>query len=260
MSEPTNAAKPRAGFWLSGPNVAAAEICAALEYEFVVLDIEHGTFDLSALERFIPVLRGLQLTVLAKVLGPQRQPIQQALDFGADGVVIPHIEDITHAEQVTRFAKFPPLGSRGFAGGRAAGYAGVDDAWVEAQNAGTLCLPMIERAEALVDVSRILDLATVDGVFLGPSDMSLSRGRGAYRRSPADFADTVAIAEAAEAAGKPWMMCAWAPDELDLCLAHGADSVVLKMEHTALREAFAAGIDRFRAATSTPALTRPGIS
>lgn len=252
MTESTAASPPKAGFWLSGPNVAAAEICAALEYDHVVLDIEHGTFDLSVLERFIPVLHGLGLAVLAKVLGPRRGPVQQALDFGADGVVIPHIEDAGHAREVTRFAKFAPLGDRGFAGGRTARYDGVTDDWLTTQDSGTLCLPMIERAEALRDIDQILALDTVDGVFLGPSDMSLSRGRGAYSRTHADFADIITIADSAKSAGKPWMMCAWAPEELDLCLEHDADSVVLKMEHTALREGFTAGIDRFRMATGIP--------
>ncbi|WP_246064521.1 aldolase/citrate lyase family protein [Nonomuraea longispora] len=78
--------------WLSGPGFATAEIVAGLGCGAVVLDIEHGVFDLADLDRFILFLRGLGLEVLAKVLGPERGPIQQALDFGATAVVVPHVE------------------------------------------------------------------------------------------------------------------------------------------------------------------------
>ena len=65
-----------------------------------MLDIEHGSFDLAALDRFIPFARQLGFRVMAKVLAPERSPIQQALDFGADAVVIPHIQGEAHARQV----------------------------------------------------------------------------------------------------------------------------------------------------------------
>ncbi|MEO3796080.1 aldolase/citrate lyase family protein [Nonomuraea sp. B10E15] len=129
--------------WLSGPGFAAAEIVAGLGYGAVVLDIEHGTFDLADLDRFIPFLRGLNLEALAKVLGPERGPIQQALDFGATAVVVPHIENAAHAAAVCAFGKFPPLGDRSFAGGRTARYAGHDDGWIERQDRETRVYPMV---------------------------------------------------------------------------------------------------------------------
>jgi len=118
-------------------------------------------------------------------------------------VVIPHIASAEHAEEVTAFAKFPPLGDRSFAGGRTTGYGGFTDAWVAEQDAHTRCLPMIEDAGALDDITEILALDTVDGVFVGPSDLSLRRKRGAYSREEGDFADLKTVADAAAAAGKP---------------------------------------------------------
>lgn len=84
----------RYAVWLSDPSLAAAEIARGLGYGAAVLDIEHGAFDVADLERYIPFLRSLGLEVLAKVQGPDRVPIQQALDFGADAVVIPHVEPL----------------------------------------------------------------------------------------------------------------------------------------------------------------------
>lgn len=224
--------------WLSQPSFAAAEIVAECGYGSVVLDIEHGSFDLADLERFLPFLRLLGFDVLAKVLGPERGPIQQALDFGATGVVVPHVESAAHAAQVCAFGKFPPRGERSFAGGRATRYGGVDDAWVARQDRETRVYPMIEDAGALVEIEDILRLPVVDGVFVGPSDLSLSRGRGAYARGEADFADLKVIADAARTAGKPWVLPAWSPAEKVFALENGADQIVLTMEHGALMAGF----------------------
>ncbi|WP_020672926.1 HpcH/HpaI aldolase family protein [Amycolatopsis nigrescens] len=235
---------PKYACWLSGPNVAAAEIAAQIGYGAVVLDIEHGTFDLAALERFIPLLKAIGMDVIAKVLGPERGPVQQALDFGADAVAIPHVENLAHAARVTAFGKFPPLGDRSFAGGRTSSYGGFDDGWVAEQDSRTRIYPMIEDAGAIEDIAGILALPTVDGVFVGPSDLSLRRARGAYRRSPGDFADLRLIADAAAAAGKPWVLPAWSDEEKTFALRHGAGQLVLTMEHGALLAGLSAAWQR----------------
>ncbi|EUB98900.1 HpcH/HpaI aldolase [Rhizobium sp. CF080] len=224
----------KSAVWLSGPNVPAAEIAAAIGYTSAVLDVEHGSFDLDTLDRFIPLLKGLGLEVLAKVLAPERGPVQQALDFGADAVVIPHILDAAHAEKVCAFAKFPPTGDRSFAGGRTVAYGSPDDQWFIDQDNRTRCYPMIEHAGALRDVARILALDTVAGVFVGPSDLSLRRGRRSYKRDEADFADLQTIADAAKAAGKHWLLPAWSVSEKQFALANQAHTLVLTMEHGAL--------------------------
>jgi 4-hydroxy-2-oxoheptanedioate aldolase len=222
------------GVWLSGPNVPAAEIAASIGYTVAVLDIEHGSFDLDKLEWFTLVLKGLGFEVLAKVLAPERGPIQQALDFGADGVIIPHILGLEHAQRVCAFVKFPPNGDRSFAGGRTVSYGVPDDEWVVSQDTNTLCYPMIEQAGALEEVDGILALDTVDGVFVGPSDLSLRRGRGVYKRSTEDFDDLRTIASAAHRAGKRWLLPAWSVSEKQFALDNHADTLVLTMEHGAL--------------------------
>jgi 4-hydroxy-2-oxoheptanedioate aldolase len=233
----------RYAVWLSGPNVAAAEIARQVGCGAAVLDIEHGTFDLAGLERFIPLLKAIGLEVIAKVLGPERGPIQQALDFGADTVAIPHVENAAHARAVTAFAKFPPRGDRSFAGGRTSAYGGFTDDWVRQQDMRTRCYPMIEDAGAFEEIDEILELDTVDGVFVGPSDLSLRRNRGAYSRTPGDFDDLARIAAAARAAGKPWLLPAWSSEEKRFAIEHGADQLAIVMEHGALLAGFAAARD-----------------
>lgn len=213
--------------WLTTPNHLMVEIARDLGYRRFVLDIEHGLFDLEPTDRLVAFVKALGLEVYAKVLGPQQVPIQQALDMGCDGVIIPHIGDLAHAREVTATAKYPPLGVRSFAGTRTAGYGGAKQEYYERENVRTKCFPMVESKEALADVEAILALPTVDGVFPGPSDLSLSRGRGAYANTDADRADLKRIADAAKAAGKPWIMPAWTAAERGFARQHGAAFMVV---------------------------------
>jgi len=242
-------AAPRGlGLWLSTPNAALLEIASAQEVAAIVLDIEHGTFDLASLDATLLVSRAMGLPVLAKAAAPERAAIQQPLDFGATGVVIPHVGALAHAAAVSAFAKFPPLGSRSFAGGRTVAYQSPEETFFSGENGRTLCLPMIETAEALDAVEAIATLPTVDGLFVGPSDLSLRRGRGRYRRTLEDRRDLERIAAAARAAGKPWIMPAWTAEEQQWARELGSRLLVVAEEQAiladGLADALAAAQDR----------------
>lgn len=145
----------RMGFWLTTPNFQLAEMLALAGFRRVILDVEHGPFGHETLHQLIPALKGLGLEVFVKVLAPERSPIQTVLDFGADGVMIPHIQNLAHAREVTGYSKFPPTGDRSLAGGRAMGYRMQPDTWFHDTNRRTRCFAMIETAGALADVEAI---------------------------------------------------------------------------------------------------------
>lgn len=229
---------PQYSAWLSTPNFAALDIVAAAGYDAVILDVEHGTFELGDLDRVVPFAKALGLTCLVKVLAAAQAPVQQALDFGADGVVIPHVLGVDHAREVTGYAKFPPLGDRSLAGGRTMSYGGFDASWAAAQDTGTLCLPMIEDVTALKEVAAILALPTVDGIVIGPGDLFIRRGTGGFQRTDADYADIRAMATAARSAGKPWMLPAWSEGEQRVALEEGAHTIAIRQEFAALRQGF----------------------
>lgn len=166
----------------------------------------------------IPALKGIGLEVYVKVLAPERSPIQTVLDFGADGVMIPHIQDLGHAREVTAYTKFPATGDRSLAGGRAMDYRMQPDTWFEDTNKRTRCFAMIETAGALRDVVEIAALPTVDGLFPGPTDLSLRRERGMYKRTDADWVDLETIAKAAKSQGKSLVFPAWSAEDRKLAL------------------------------------------
>lgn len=229
---------PQLAFWLTQPSFPHVEIAREAGFRAVVLDIEHGSFNLDDLDRIIPFCRALGLFVYAKVLGPQTEPIQQALDFGADAVVIPHIGNAEHASQVCAAAKYPPLGKRSYAGGRTVGYGPASDSYGADENRRTRCFPMIESKQALDDIEAILALPTVDGVFLGPTDLSLDMGAARYSFSPADRDDLTRVAQAANAVGKPWIIPGWTAPERAFAKAEGAQTIVVGAQFYLIRAAF----------------------
>ncbi|MGJ9406360.1 HpcH/HpaI aldolase/citrate lyase family protein [Nesterenkonia aurantiaca] len=235
------------GVWLSEPSASTVEVAALAGYDTVVLDVEHGSFDLAALNWLLPFIRAKGMEVVVKVLGPHREAIQQALDLGANAVAIPHVESVEHAKTVCGYAKFPPLGDRSFAGGRVSSYRGFDDQWVTEQDTTTRCYPMIEDSSAFADITDILSLPTVDGIFIGPSDLSLRRDRGAYTVSEGDLTDIGHLADAANAAGKPWVLPAWSPAEQRLAVEKNAHLIIATMQYGALLSGLATASTSLRA-------------
>jgi len=248
MTAAHRASPAKLGCWLATPDVVFIEMAAGLGYQTLVLDVEHGTLSLADLDKLIPLARALGLEVLVKVTGPQAEPIQQALDFGANGVVIPHIDSAAHARIVCAAAKYPLLGTRSYAGARSVHYGVPTDSYFDDDNHLTRCYPMVETAGALADVTAILALPTVDGIFVGPSDLSLTRGRGRYRFSDADRADIAEVARHCKAAGKPWIMPAWRAEERIFAAENGADGLIVVEQQSAMYDGLSAA---FRASQSS---------
>jgi 4-hydroxy-2-oxoheptanedioate aldolase len=240
------ARSPELAFWLEMPNLPACEIAALLGYRIVVLDMEHGVIGPEACDAIVAHCRAAGLTVYVRVAAAERLLIQQALDYGADGVMLPQITGAAHAAEVCAYAKYPPLGSRGVGYNRTMKYGAdhaIDDAFFAAENGRVICHPMIETPGALDDVDAILQLETVDGVFIGPSDLSMTRGRGAFRFTAGDQADLRAIAAAVRRTGKVLGLPAPGPATYALAVAEGAGYVTVCDDLTALRLGFARGLE-----------------
>lgn len=228
--------------WMSQPHYGFLEIAKLMGIGSIVVELEHGTFDLATLDQFLAMTRALGVRTLAKVIAPTTEAIQQALDFGADAVVIPHLLGIEHVREITQSAKYPPHGIRSYTGGRVYGYGRPAADAFDKENRRTRCYAMIETAESLADVEKIAALPTVDGIFPGPSDLSLSRGRGAYVFSEADRFDLTRCARAAQTCGKPWVMPAWTSEERAFGVKEGAELLVVASQSMTIRAGLAAAL------------------
>ena len=236
--------KPTPAFWLEGDNLPGCEIGATLGFPTMVLDMEHGVISAKAADHLITLGRRVGLTVYSRVAAPERVPVQTALDAGAHGVILPQIRGLAHAREASAYAKYPPLGSRGMGFGRTMAYGGIEQSFPDDENRRTVCHPMIETPSALADVEAIAALDTVDGLFIGTSDLSLTRGRGLFKGTDEDAADVVRVANAAHAAGKVWAMPAPSPAWFELAVVNRADYVTIADDLSALSAGLEAALAR----------------
>ncbi len=246
---------PDLAFWLERPSIAACEIAQLLGYKTVVLDMEHGAIGEEACDAIVMLSRAIGLRCIVRVAAPTRLLIQQALDYGADAVMLPQLENLQHAQEACAFAKFPPLGTRGVGYSRImkyGAYTNVDDSFFGAENRRTQCHAMIETAGAFRDLDAIAALPTVDGLFVGPSDLSMARGRGSFKFSQGDVADFTAVATAAKKNGKDFGLPAPGPGPFALAVEQGANFVTVCDDITALRVGLENGL---KVAQSHPKLS-----
>ncbi len=230
--------KPLIAFWLESDAHKTCEIARLAGYDAVIFDMEHGTIEEMALDRLLPFCNGLGFTTFVRVREGNQARIQIALDCGANGVILPQIRNLDQARTVSAAAKYPPRGTRGMGFSRIDGYGSADDAWLNAQNQGTLCYAMIETQGAFDQCEAIAGLDCVDGLFVGPSDFSLTRGRGMFSCTAADISDLDRIAAAAAAAGKVWGVAAGHPGYRAEALSRNPHLVTVADDLSALRMGF----------------------
>ena len=147
--------------------------------DFIYLDLEHTPWMLGdGFEKQIMSARLAGLSVLVRMASNDEVSIRKVLEWGADGVVIPHCRSKEDAEESVRAAKFSPLGRRGGESNvRAArfGSAGFDwNSYIADQNRDTLVIPMDEDYEFTENIDEILSVPGVDAVNFGPIDYAIS--------------------------------------------------------------------------------------
>jgi 2-dehydro-3-deoxyglucarate aldolase/4-hydroxy-2-oxoheptanedioate aldolase len=227
--------KPYLAFWLETDTHKTCEIARLAGYDCVIFDMEHGTIEEMALDRLVPFSNSLGLATFVRVREANQSRIQIALDCGAKGVILPQIAGLDHARTASAAAKFPPRGTRGMGYSRIQDYGATDDDWVAAQDNSTTCYVMVETKGALDQCEAIARLGCVDGLFVGPGDLSLNRGRGPFSCRKDDITDMDRIAAAARAVGKLWGVAAGHSQYRAEAVSRSPDLLAVADDLTALR-------------------------
>lgn len=193
---------PLAGTFVKTPAIPVIEVLAQSGLDFLCLDAEHAPFDRASLDSCLAVARALDFPVMVRVGDSSPREILQALDYGAVGVVVPHVETLEQAQAVARAARFG-LHGRGFAGStRWAGYATRPMPEVLAQSREeTVVLAQIEEPDAVEICEQIAAEDGIDGLFVGPVDLSVGYGHDTAD-NPEVKAALARVGAACKAAGK----------------------------------------------------------
>lgn len=259
MNTPTNAFKAalaakqaQIGFWMSLSSPYSTEICATAGFDWLLIDGEHGPMDLNTVLmqlQAISAYPGSHAIVRTPDDNPAR--LKQVLDLGAQTVLVPMVDTAEQAAAIVAACRYPQDdglgGIRGMAGGRASRWGLYSD-YFHAANREVCVLVQAETQTALGNLDAIAATPGVDGVFIGPADLSASLGHVGDAGHPevqAAIDDAIArIAAAGKAPGILTQDNALARRYLDagaLFVAVGLDSSSLAQAARAQAHAFARG-------------------
>jgi len=168
--------EPVFGAWTSLAHPSITEILAASGVGFVGIDLEHSTISQEQAQRIIAAAQAGGAACLPRVASHNGEQIRRLLDSGADGVIVPNVSTRAELEQVTAWCKYPPAGSRSYGVARAQGYGADFERYVAEWNARSTVLIQIESAKAVEAIEELISAEGVDGVMVGPYDLSGSMG------------------------------------------------------------------------------------
>jgi 2-keto-3-deoxy-L-rhamnonate aldolase RhmA len=181
------AGEPAFGLSVMIPSPQIVESAAGMGFDWVLIDCEHGTVGLESMELMIMAAEASGVTPIVRPRTNSASDILQAMDRGASGVQVPHINTAAEARAAVAAVKFHPQGQRSLAAGtRASGYGfrGSMGGFVEEANRRTLVCVQIEDEAALPNVDEILRVEGIDVFFIGPSDLSQSMGHPGNPKEP----------------------------------------------------------------------------
>lgn len=168
------AGKPAINGWCSMPGAFSAELMASMGWDAVTIDTQHGVIGYTEMRAMLQAISTTAVTPLVRVSWNNPGEIMRALDAGAYGVICPMINDAAECAAFVQACRYPPHGFRSYGPTRAAVYGGPD--YFANANAEMLAFAMIETAAGLANVEAIVATPGLDGVYIGPADLSLAMG------------------------------------------------------------------------------------
>lgn len=170
--------KPLFGCFVTYPLPDLAEFTAALGFDFILIDNEHGIMTHNTLCDMVRASQGLGVPAVVRCTANEYEHVQKALDMGANGVQVPLVNTVEDAKKIIKLANFAPIGQRGTAYlPRAASYGLIEGDKCEYRrlaNKVKLISAHIETVEAVQNLDDILKVDGIDVYFIGPGDLSSS--------------------------------------------------------------------------------------
>lgn len=192
----------RLGTWLSIGAPVVAELAAECGFHWLLIDLEHGCATDAAVLPQLQAVRGTDTAVIVRVGAPHPDLIARVLDWGAHGIMVPHISSPEEAEACVQAMHYPPRGRRGVARTTRAGGYGLRPPGPPGSNPVPLFMAQIENIEGVARAAEIAAIDGVDTLFVGPADLQFDlQARPALARR--SFQECVAsVATAAASTGK----------------------------------------------------------
>ena len=233
------------GTFIKTPTTHAIEILGSAGYDFVVIDAEHAPFDRAVVDACLLAARAAGTAGFVRVAEGNAASILSVLDCGAIGVLVPHVTLASRAREIVAMARYRG-GKRGFSGSpRSAGYGG-SAMWpmIDAADAATTVIAMIEDPEALDEIDAIMAVDGLDAVFIGRGDLTVALGAESAK-APAVQAAVERITAAAGRRNKPVCVMVNSAAEAVPFQALGATAFIVSTDQGFMRAAAVAALAGF---------------
>jgi 4-hydroxy-2-oxoheptanedioate aldolase len=221
------------GALLRMPSEELVEMLAVAEFDFVLIDCEHGPADITSLRNHIALAAVHGVPVIVRVGENDRGQILRVLDQGAEGILAPHLDTGADAAALVDASLYPPVGNRGFATYSRAGRFGETPAaeHLERYLENTLVLGMIESPGGVRNVEAIVGTERLDGIMVGPADLAVSSGS----EDPPVAAGIAAVHAELARSGSLRMDIVGTRQAAEASFAAGADLVVYNLASSLMR-------------------------
>jgi 2-dehydro-3-deoxyglucarate aldolase len=154
---------------------AVAELMADAGFDWLFLDAEHSTLDTSQMQTLLQAAAPTPCVI--RLTAGEEVPIKKALDIGAAGIIAPQVNSAEHAKRIVQAAKYGPAGQRGLGIARAHRYGLKVREYMQSANEDTAVIVQAEHRDAVDNIQSVVRVEGVDGVLIGPYDLSASLGR-----------------------------------------------------------------------------------
>lgn len=168
--------RPLFAAWTSFGHPQIAEIFAGAGVDFIGIDIEHSTISLEQSLQIVAAAQAGGTLCLPRIASHNAEMIKRLLDAGADGLIVPMVDRPDQVADLIAWCKYPPEGRRSFGIARAQNYGFGFDRYIASWNATSSLILQIESIEGVENIEAILAHDAVDGVMVGPYDLSGSLG------------------------------------------------------------------------------------
>jgi 2-keto-3-deoxy-L-rhamnonate aldolase RhmA len=188
--------------WVSFSHPSITEIFARSGFDFMAIDMEHGTISLEQAQRIIAASQSEGVPCIPRPVSHSDDYFKPLMESGADGMLVQMVNTAKDVENLIRLLKYPPIGKRTYGVNRAQMYGFDFDKYIESWNKTSTFMIQVESIEAVENIESMLSFDEIDGVMVGPYDISGSLGVPGQTSHPLVIEASKKVIAACEKFGK----------------------------------------------------------
>lgn len=188
--------------WVSFSHPSITETFARAEFDFIAIDMEHSTISLSEAQRIISASQSEGVPCLPRPVSHSNDWIKPLIESGADGMLIQMVNTPEQVQALINDIKYPPIGKRSYGVNRAQAYGFDFDKYIKEWNDESIFMIQVETIQAVENIEKLVAFDEVDGVMIGPLDISGSLGVPGQTTHPLVLEASRKVIEACEKYGK----------------------------------------------------------